>query len=49
MRKSWFLDDNNIHQGALVETQTGQWWTILFQDNGALGRMPNLQPVQWED
>ncbi len=43
------LDDNNIHQGALVETQTGQWWTILFQDNGALGRMPNLQPVQWED
>ncbi len=43
------LDDNNIHQGALIETQTGEWWTILFQDNGALGRMPNLQPVNWQD
>ena len=40
---------NTVHQGALVETQTGEWWTILQQDLGALGRMPNLQPVKWED
>jgi beta-xylosidase len=40
---------NTVHQGALVETQTGEWWTILQEDLGAFGRMPNLQPVTWED
>ena len=39
---------NTVHQGALVETQTGEWWTILQEDLGALGRMPNLQPVAWQ-
>lgn len=38
-----------IHQGALVETQTGQWWTMLFADQGAFGRFPSLQPVTWTD
>jgi beta-xylosidase len=38
-----------IHQGALVETQTGEWWTMLFVDNGAFGRFPSLQPVTWEN
>ncbi|NPD90767.1 family 43 glycosylhydrolase [Xylanibacter muris] len=43
------IDDGNIHQGALVETQTGEWWTMLFADRGAYGRLPNLQPVTWKD
>ena len=38
---------NTVHQGALIETPKGEWWTILQQDLGALGRMPNLQPVRW--
>src|SRR5699024_8354742 len=38
-----------IHQGALIETQTGEWWTLLFVDRGALGRFPSLQPVHWEN
>jgi beta-xylosidase len=38
-----------IHQGALIETQTGEWWTILFVDSGPLGRFPSLQPVTWTD
>jgi len=38
-----------LHQGALIETQTGEWWTILFQDGGAFGRFPTLQPVTWTD
>ncbi len=41
------LEDDNIHQGALIETQTGEWWTMLFYDKGAYGRLPNLQPVTW--
>ncbi len=38
-----------IHQGALIETQTGKWWTMLFVDSGPFGRFPSLQPVTWED
>jgi beta-xylosidase len=38
-----------IHQGALVETQTGEWWSVIFQDGGAFGRFPTLQPVTWQD
>ncbi len=40
---------NTIHQGALIETPEGEWWTILQEDLGAFGRMPNLQPVKWKD
>ena len=38
---------NTIHQGALIEDTQGKWWTIMQEDLGALGRMPNLQPVKW--
>ena len=40
---------NTIHQGALIDTPSGEWWTILQQDLGCFGRMPNLQPVRWEN
>lgn len=38
-----------IHQGALVKTQKGEWWTVLFVDSGPFGRFPSLQPVTWVD
>jgi beta-xylosidase len=38
---------NGPHQGALVETQTGENWFIHFQDRGAYGRITHLQPVKW--
>lgn len=41
--------NNAIHQGGLVETQTGEWWTIMFRDAGAIGRVPYLEPVVWKD
>ena len=41
--------NSNLHQGGLVQTQTGQWWSIIFQDRGKLGRLPFLLPVKWED
>jgi beta-xylosidase len=40
---------NTVHQGALFDTTEGEWWTIMQEDKGALGRMPNLQPVTWAD
>ena len=38
---------NGPHQGAWVETQTGESWFIHFQDKGAYGRILHLQPINW--
>lgn len=38
-----------VHQGALIQTQTGEWWTMLFTDSGPFGRFPSLQPISWID
>jgi beta-xylosidase len=38
---------NGPHQGALVETQTGEPWFIHFQDKGPYGRVLHLEPVKW--
>ena len=43
------FEKQHIHQGGLVETQTGEWWTILFKDAGTVGRVPFLEPVEWVD
>ena len=47
--KGRVFEKQHIHQGALVETQTGEWWTVLFRDNGAIGRIPYLEPVVWKN
>ena len=40
---------NGPHQGAWVETQTGESWFVHFQDKGAYGRIIHLQPINWTD
>ena len=40
---------NGPHQGALVDTPTGEWWFLHFQDKGAYGRVVHLQPTIWKD
>jgi len=40
---------NGPHQGAWVDTQTGQDWFIHFQDVYAAGRITHLQPMSWEN
>ena len=40
---------NGPHQGALVETKSGESWFVHFQDRGAYGRIVHLQPVKWQD
>lgn len=47
-------DDRNyrkmgVAQGGIVDTPSGNWYSILFQDSGAVGRMPILMPVTWDD
>ena len=43
------LREAGIAQGGLVDTPDGQWYAMLFQDHGAVGRIPYLLPVVWED
>ena len=38
---------NGPHQGAWVETTTGEDWFIHFQDIDAYGRVVHLNPVKW--
>jgi beta-xylosidase len=40
---------NGPHQGAIVDTPSGQWWFIHFQEDEPYGRIIHLQPVQWKD
>ncbi|MFN8241781.1 MAG: glycoside hydrolase 43 family protein [Bacteroidales bacterium] len=40
---------NGPHQGAYVDTPTGESWFLHFQDKGAYGRVVHLQPVKWID
>jgi len=38
---------NGPHQGAWVNTNTGEDWFLNFQDVGAYGRLLHLQPMKW--
>lgn len=40
---------NALHQGGMVQLKNGDWWFIIMQDRGAIGRVPNLLPVKWVD
>lgn len=48
------LDDDRgycgqgVAQGGVVDTPDGKWYAVLFQDSGAVGRIPVLVPVTWK-
>lgn len=53
-RKVIFDDDmgyqnQGIAQGAIFDTPNQEWFAMLFQDHGAVGRIPYVLPVEWED
>jgi beta-xylosidase len=43
------LQDQGVAQGGLIDTPQGDWYAYLFRDSGAVGRIPYLVPVRWED
>ena len=43
------LQDLGVAQGGLIDKPDGTWYAYLFRDNGAVGRIPYLVPVKWED
>ena len=40
---------NGPHQGAWVDTPSGEHWFLHFQDKDAYGRVVYLQPMAWTD
>jgi beta-xylosidase len=53
-RKVIFDDDMEYHnkgiaQGAIIDTPDHEWYAMLFQDHDAVGRIPYVLPVNWED
>ncbi len=40
---------NGPHQGAWIDTPSGEDWFIHFQDVGNAGRIIHLQPMYWEN
>lgn len=53
-RKIIFDDDMGYHnkgiaQGGIFDTPAGEWYAMLFQDHDAVGRIPYILPVSWED
>lgn len=43
------LQDKGVAQGGLIDTPDSRWFSYLFRDYGAVGRIPYLVPVKWED
>jgi len=43
------LQDIGVAQGGLIDLPNGEWYAYLFRDFGAVGRIPYLVPVKWQD
>ena len=41
--------DSGVAQGGIVCGVDGTWNAVLFQDSGAVGRIPVVVPVTWEE
>jgi xylan 1,4-beta-xylosidase len=38
-----------LHQGGMVSTPSGEWWSVIMSDHGSAGRMVSLVPITWDD
>lgn len=41
--------NSGVAQGGIVDTPDNEWYSILFRDSGAVGRIPLLVPVTWRE
>lgn len=47
--KSEFGGFPYVGQGTVVDGKDGEWYGVIFQDRGGVGRVLTLNPVRWED
>ncbi|HPD46943.1 MAG TPA: non-reducing end alpha-L-arabinofuranosidase family hydrolase [Anaerohalosphaeraceae bacterium] len=38
-----------LHQGGIVDTPSGEWWSVIMSDHGSAGRMVALVPIRWDN
>ncbi len=38
-----------VGQGTIVDSRDGDWYGVIFQDRGGVGRVPLLMPCRWID
>jgi xylan 1,4-beta-xylosidase len=38
-----------LHQGGMVDTPSGEWWSIIMSDHRSAGRMVALVPITWDN
>src|SRR5690606_23346006 len=38
-----------LHQGGMVDTPSGEWWSVIMSDHGSAGRMVALVAITWEN
>lgn len=43
------LNSDGAAQGGIVDTPDGKWYGLVFRDHGAVGRIPVLVPVTWQN
>ncbi len=43
------MQDLGVAQGGFIDTPEGSWYAYLFRDYGAVGRIPYLVPMKWEN
>jgi beta-xylosidase len=52
--KKVILEDNfagfgYVGQGCIIDDEKGNWYGLVFQDRGGIGRVPLLMPCRWID
>ncbi|HEY9155771.1 MAG TPA: glycoside hydrolase 43 family protein [Opitutaceae bacterium] len=38
-----------MHQGGIVQTQSGEWWGLSMMDHNSVGRLVCLSPITWKN
>ena len=38
-----------LHQGGIIQIQSGEWWGWSMMDHNSVGRLTALSPVTWKD
>ena len=47
--QSQFAGFPYVGQGCIVDDGADNWWGVIFQDRGGVGRVLTLNPVTWKD
>lgn len=49
LNDDWGYCNSGIAQGGIVDTPEGNWYAMMFQDRGAVGRIPILTKMHFEN